>query len=66
MAVPKRKTSKSKRNMRRAHHALKKINLVINKTTGAYQLPHRISEDGFYDGEQIIAPKVKNSAQDEE
>ena len=31
MAVPKRKTSVSKRNMRRSHGSLKKINVILDK-----------------------------------
>ena len=31
MAVPKRKTSKSKRNMRRSHDSLKQINIIEDK-----------------------------------
>lgn len=55
MAVPKKKTSKSKRNMRRSHHALKGINVVLDATTGEYKLPHHISlSDGFYNGRQVI------------
>jgi len=55
MAVPKRKTSTSKRNMRRAHHAIKKINVVVDATTGEYKLPHHISlTDGFYKGKKVI------------
>jgi large subunit ribosomal protein L32 len=58
MAVPKKKTSKSKRNMRRSHHALKPINIVVNSVTGEYQLPHHISlADGFYRGKRIILEK---------
>jgi len=60
MAVPKKKTSKSKRNMRRSHLALKKINVVVDATTGEYKLPHHISlADGFYAGKQVLAQKVK-------
>ena len=54
MAVPKRKTSKSKRNMRRSHHALKGTNPVENSTTGEYTLSHHISPDGYYRGRQVI------------
>ena len=58
MAVPKKKTSKSKRNMRRAHKGVSKINVVVDETTGEYKLPHHISlEDGYYKGEQVIEPK---------
>lgn len=66
MAVPKRKTSKSKRNMRRANHALKLPNVVINATTGEYQLPHRMSIDGYYNGRKVIADAVINSEDDDE
>ncbi|MCC7259964.1 MAG: 50S ribosomal protein L32 [Alphaproteobacteria bacterium] len=53
MAVPKRKTSKSKRNMRRSHHALKGVTLVQNSVTGELHLPHHVSKDGYYKGRQI-------------
>jgi len=55
MAVPKRKTSKSRRNMRRSHHALKGINIVEDKTTGELKLPHHVSKDGFYNGRQVVS-----------
>ena len=42
MAVPKRKTSKSKRNMRRSHHSLDKINSIEDKDSGEPRLSHRI------------------------
>lgn len=68
MAVPKRKTSKSRRNMRRSHHALGKVNVVEDSTTGELKLPHHISLDGYYNGRQVIvepeaaAEDDKNSA----
>ena len=34
MAVPKRKTSVSKRNQRRSHHRVPKVNIVEDKKTG--------------------------------
>jgi large subunit ribosomal protein L32 len=59
MAVPKKKTSVSKRNMRRAHKGLTKINVVYDSTTGEAKLPHHMSlEDGYYKGRQVVAPKV--------
>ncbi|HJD57317.1 MAG: 50S ribosomal protein L32 [Rickettsia endosymbiont of Culicoides impunctatus] len=58
MAVPKKKTSKSRRNMRRSHLALGKINVVIDSQTGEYKLPHHISlADGTYNGRQVIVQK---------
>ena len=62
MAVPKQKISKSKRGMRTGGNGSLKAdfqNVVTDKTTGEYKLPHHISSDGYYKGRQIIAPKVK-------
>jgi len=58
MAVPKRKTSKSKKNMRRSHHALDKTTVVENKTTGEATRPHHVSPDGYYKGRQVTTDKV--------
>ncbi len=58
MAVPKKKTSTSRRNNRRSHHALKGITVVENKETGEFQLPHCMSVDGFYKGRRIVEPKA--------
>ncbi len=60
MAVPKKKTSKSRRNNRRAHDKLAKVNVVINKTTGEYQLPHQVSLDGYYKEKLVIDKSKKN------
>ncbi len=58
MAVPKKKTSPSRRNMRRSHHALRKTNLMENKTTGEFGLSHHISPDGYYKGRQVIVTRA--------
>ena len=42
MAVPKSKITRSKRNMRRAHDALKSEAYVEDKTTGELHRPHHI------------------------
>ena len=42
MAVPKRKTTPSKRNMRRSHHRVKAINIVEDKKSGEYRLSHHV------------------------
>ncbi len=68
MAVPKRKKSKSRRNMRRGSngsYALEFANVLTDKTTGEFKLPHHISLDGFYDGRQVIKAKKKKTAQEE-
>ena len=66
MAVPKRKTSVSKRNMRRAHDSLSKKNVIENQTTGEYSLSHQISPDGYYKGRQVITPKAVADYNDED
>ncbi len=64
MAVPKKKTSKSRRGMRRSHLALGKINVIVDSQTGEYKLPHHISlSDGTYNNRQII---IKKQEKDEE
>ena len=58
MAVPKRKTSKSKRNKRRSHHRLSAINIIEDKKSGEYRLSHHIDlKTGIYNGKQILDPK---------
>lgn len=56
MAVPKKKTSKSKRNMRRSHHALTPANFAECNNCGESKLSHHICEScGFYKGRQVKA-----------
>ena len=58
MAVPKRKTSVSKRNRRRSHHKLKNPNIIEDKKSGEYRLSHHIDlKTGFYKGRQVLEPK---------
>jgi large subunit ribosomal protein L32 len=58
MAVPKKKTSPSKRGMRRSHHALKAPTYVEDKTSGELRRPHHIDlVTGMYRGRQILEPK---------
>lgn len=65
MAVPKRKTTKSRRNMRRSHHALGKVNVVIDPITGDYKLPHHMGFDGTYNSKQVIIANKNDAAEDE-
>tara|TARA_Y100000741_G_C18142153_1_gene513574 strand:+ start:534 stop:725 length:192 start_codon:yes stop_codon:yes gene_type:complete len=60
MAVPKRKTSPSKRNMRRSHDSLKSINIIEDNESGEPRLSHRIDlSTGMYNGRQILKNKKK-------
>jgi large subunit ribosomal protein L32 len=55
MAVPKRKTSPSRRNMRRAHDALKPIASVDCSNCGSRKLPHHLcSSCGYYKGRHVL------------
>ena len=55
MAVPKRKTTKSNRNMRRAHDALTTTNWVEDSHTGEPARRHHIDlKTGMYKGKQVI------------
>ncbi len=55
MAVPKRKTSKSKRNMRRAHDALSVTNVMEDANTGEPVRRHHIDlKTGMYKGRQVM------------
>lgn len=42
MPVPKRKTGKAKKNMRRSHHALPTPNLIECPDCGERIMPHRV------------------------
>jgi len=58
MAVPKRKTSPSRRGMRRAHHALKPNSYVEDTDTGELKRPHHVDlKTGTYRGRQVLTPK---------
>ena len=58
MAVPKRKTSPSKRNMRRSHDALSQPVYVEDKNSGELRRPHHIDlKTGMYRGRQVLKSK---------
>ena len=62
MAVPKRKTSKSKRNMRRSHRSLSLINIIEDKESGEPRLSHKIDiSTGTYKGRQVFTKKKDKS-----
>ena len=58
MAVPKRKTSPSKRNMRRSHDSIKGINIIEDKDSGEPRISHKIDlSTGMYNGRQVLKQK---------
>ncbi len=53
--VPKKKTSKSRRDKRRSHHALSAPNLVPCPQCGTMKPPHTVCpECGYYKGEKVL------------
>ena len=55
MAVPKRKTTVSRRNKRRSHHRISNVNVIGDKKTGEYRISHHIDlKTGFYNGKKIL------------
>ena len=55
MAVPKKKTSKSRRNMRRAHDALVGVNGHECTNCGEPKLAHHLCNGcGHYNGRQVF------------
>ncbi|MCH2574728.1 50S ribosomal protein L32 [Candidatus Poribacteria bacterium] len=62
MALPKRKTSKSKKGMRRSHQALRSHMLTACDNCGELRRAHRICPAcGYYKGTQY---RVKNGRSD--
>ncbi len=60
MAVPKRKTSKSKRDKRRTHDNLKPVNISDCPRCRSKKLAHRVCpECGFYNNVSIIPKEEK-------
>lgn len=58
MAVPKRKTSPSRRGMRRSADALQQPSYVEDKDSGELRRPHHVDlKTGMYGGRQILNVK---------
>ena len=60
MAVPRRKTSPSRRGMRRSADALANPTYVEDKNSGELRRPHHIDmKSGMYKGRQVLPPKTQ-------
>jgi large subunit ribosomal protein L32 len=60
MAVPKKKTSPSRRGMRRSADALKRPAYVEDKDSGELRRPHHIDlKTGMYRGRQVLTKKAE-------
>ena len=58
MAVPKRKTTKSRSGIRRSHSKIRSKNIIEDKKSGEYRLSHHIDhKTGMYKGRQVLDPK---------
>ncbi|MGH9752545.1 MAG: 50S ribosomal protein L32 [Blastocatellia bacterium] len=59
MPNPKRRHSKSRSRKRRAHDALKAVNLNACPNCGQMRMPHRVCANcGFYAGRTVIAKQL--------
>lgn len=55
MAVQQRRVSKSRKNMRRSHHALKPATTTECKKCGKPVKPHRVCKScGYYKGKKVL------------
>jgi large subunit ribosomal protein L32 len=53
--LPKQRISRTRRDKRRAHHALKAKNLVQCSNCGEMRLPHRVCPNcGYYKGREVV------------
>lgn len=58
MAVPKKKTTRSKRGLRQSHYKVKTSTYVEDQKSGELRRPHHIDlSTGQYRGRQVLEPK---------
>jgi large subunit ribosomal protein L32 len=63
MPTPKFRTSASKRDMRRSHHALKAPNMSFCPNCNEVKRSHAVCGScGHYKGEQVMQPKTFDSS----
>jgi large subunit ribosomal protein L32 len=59
MAVPKKKVTRSRRDMRRSHEALKGTTSIECPNCGELKRPHHVcSACGYYDGREVVPTKT--------
>ena len=58
MAVPKRKTTRSRAGKRRSHIKMSAKNIIEDKKSGEYRLSHHLDlKTRYYKGRQVLDPK---------
>lgn len=63
MAVPKKKTSKSRRDMRRSHQALKQYNAIKCSNCGELKRSHHICwQCGYHDNRDVLGLTIPSVA----
>ena len=56
MAVPKRRTSKTRKNKRRTHFKISVPGMTECPSGGEYKLSHRVCKNcGSYNGEEVVS-----------
>ena len=66
MAVPRKKVTRSKRDMRRSHLALVASNVVECPNCGELKRPHHVcGACGFYDGREVMVAKPEADTEDD-
>ena len=63
MAVPEKRTSKAKRNMRRSHDSISAPSIIV-EADGTVRRPHRLNlKTGVYRGRQILATEEETTVE---
>lgn len=63
MSVPKKRTSKAKRNMRRSHDSISAPSIIV-EADGTVRRPHRLNlKTGVYRGRQILATEEETTVE---
>ena len=65
MAVQQNRKTRSKRGMRRSHDGLRTTTLSVDPMTGETHRRHHVSADGYYKGQEVVAPKETADNDDE-
>lgn len=65
MAVQKSRKSRSKRDMRRSHDALKGATLSVDRLSGEIHRRHHVTASGYYRGQKMIDTQAVRDTDDE-